>query len=102
MYICNPLFFMKETFIYRRSVIVTSVLIISVFSLVMCMNNEKKTKVVKNEAGEEYAGSAVCTNCHKDIYDSHIHTAHYLTSKPASAEYIKGNFEPGRNRYAFN
>ncbi len=48
-----------------------------------------------------YAGSVVCSECHKDIYDSAIHTQHYLTTRPASAEYIKGSFEQGKNFYAY-
>jgi len=49
-----------------------------------------------------FAGSETCKNCHKEIFDSHIKTAHYLTSKPADEKYIKGSFKPGENEFVFN
>ncbi|MEO5594626.1 MAG: multiheme c-type cytochrome [Chitinophagaceae bacterium] len=48
------------------------------------------------------AGSASCMNCHKAIYDSFIGTAHYLTSRPAAAEFIKGSFDSGQNQFTYN
>lgn len=50
----------------------------------------------------QFAGSVSCARCHKAIYDSHIHTAHYLTTRPASEGAIKGSFLPGRNRFAYD
>ncbi|MEE9363144.1 MAG: multiheme c-type cytochrome [Cellulophaga sp.] len=47
--------------------------------------------------GEHYVGSQTCMECHEDIYNSHIKTAHYNTSAPASLERIKGSFIPGHN-----
>ncbi len=49
-----------------------------------------------------YAGSESCLPCHKSIYDSFITTAHNLTSHTAGAEFIKGSFEPGKNRFPYN
>jgi Cytochrome c554 and c-prime len=49
-----------------------------------------------------FTGSAACASCHKDIYASHIKTAHYLDSRPASAEAIKGSFKNGKNRFVYN
>jgi len=40
--------------------------------------------------------------CHKAVYDSFIGTAHYLTSRPAAAEFIKGSFDSGQNQYTYN
>jgi hypothetical protein len=39
-----------------------------------------------------FIGSAACQACHKGIYSTHIHTAHYLDSRPAAAAFIKGTF----------
>src|SRR3954468_20168028 len=50
----------------------------------------------------KFAGSATCAVCHKDIYDSHIKTAHYLDSRPAAKESIKGNFSAGKNKFVYN
>lgn len=50
----------------------------------------------------KFAGSAACANCHKDIYESHIKTAHYLDSRPAAKEFIKGDFSQGKNKFVYN
>ena len=49
-----------------------------------------------------FIGSASCSSCHKDIYDSHIKTAHYLDSRPAAPTFIKGSFARGKNHYVYN
>lgn len=87
----------------NRSLITASVIFLSVFIISQCINKDKdKTTIIKNDSGEQFAGSATCITCHKNIYDKHINTAHYLTSRPASEKYIKGSFEPGKNFYAYN
>lgn len=50
----------------------------------------------------DFAGSAACMSCHKDISESHQLTAHYRDSRPAGKESIKGSFEKGKNRFIFN
>ena len=46
---------------------------------------------------EQFAGSISCMECHADIYNTHIQTAHYNTSAKASEISIKGSFEEGKN-----
>lgn len=73
---------------------------LSVFFLNECINKEKN----KSDAGSkysEYAGSASCIKCHKNIYDSHIKTAHFQTSSLASQESIRGSFKEGENKFVF-
>jgi len=86
-----------------RSLLICAGLILSVLLLVQCI--DRQAKPVKKEDKlnyEQFAGSESCASCHKNIYESHIHTPHYLTTRPASAEYILGSFEPGKNRYAYD
>jgi hypothetical protein len=64
-------------------------------------DSEKKLPDDRMEMGL-FAGSASCAGCHKTIYDSHLHTAHYLTTRPAVKEYIKGSFEEGKNIFAYD
>lgn len=64
------------------------------------LNYSDARLIKKNPDG--YAGAAACKSCHKEIYESSIHTAHYLTSGAASKEFIKGSFDPGSNTYAYN
>jgi hypothetical protein len=49
-----------------------------------------------------FIGSAACQVCHASIYADHIHTAHYLDSRPASATSIKGSFKGDKSRFVLN
>src|SRR5258708_33738742 len=49
-----------------------------------------------------YAGADNCVKCHKGIYDSYIHTAHFQSSRPASIHDIHGSFSAGKNVFKFN
>lgn len=88
---------------YRRLTITISIIVLSVFLLIKCINKQSQDKgVIQDIDGKQFAGSAVCASCHKNIYDSHIQTAHYLTSQPASDKYIRGSFESGENTFVYN
>jgi len=83
--------------------------VILVISLAVFMGNVMSTSLNpvtfgKKSADEEkkFAGSASCSSCHKEIYKSHIQTAHYHDSRPASKESIKGSFARGRNNFIYN
>jgi hypothetical protein len=88
---------------YRRSVLVLASIISIVFILVRCVNNNKE-----NDAKEEtvnfdsYTAPEKCISCHKEIYESHLKTAHYLTGQPPQEKFIKGSFEKGRNTYSYS
>ena len=47
--------------------------------------------------GENFVDSETCLECHSDIYNSHLKTAHYNTSASADKKNIKGNFIKGYN-----
>ena len=64
--------------------------------------NDAERKNPQDNDEKKYAGSAACAGCHKDIYASHIKTAHYLDSRPASKEAIKGSFAEGKNKFIYN
>jgi predicted CXXCH cytochrome family protein len=63
-----------------------------------CFNADQKT----DARGKMYAGSASCVKCHKDIYSSYLHTAHFKTSQLASPKNINGSFAEGSNVFEFN
>lgn len=66
--------------------------------LVLVMNNcINKQKESKDPRSENYAGSAKCISCHKEVYNTQIRTAHYLSSNPASRKTIKGSFAKDSN-----
>jgi hypothetical protein len=70
--------------------------IIFIFS--QCLNTKKDG----DPRGSAYAGPATCVSCHKDIYNSYLHTAHFMASQPASAQTIQGSFSKGSNEFVFN
>lgn len=97
------------TMIHRRSSFAVCIIVLCVFVISQCINKPGKNnkisnsqEIITNYNGEQFAGSASCANCHKNIYDTHLKTAHYLTSQPAFEKYIKGSFEPGKNIYSYN
>jgi hypothetical protein len=95
---------LKKVAPYHRLPILITSIFLGVVLLATCVGKEEKESdgVIKNTAGEAFAGSASCAGCHKNIYEDHLQTAHFLTSQPAEAKYIKGSFEPGKNFFAFN
>ena len=95
---------MKSMLRFHNSTIVITAIFLGVLLLTQCINKEAdKKEAEKNSSPEkEFAGSATCANCHKNIYDSHILTSHYLTTRPALEKYIKGSFEKGKNRFAYD
>jgi hypothetical protein len=76
--------------------------VLCVFLLTKCINDESSKKGVGHEPEKGFAGSASCADCHRDIYNKHLHTAHNLTSHVADQSFIKGSFTTGRNTFAFN
>lgn len=45
-----------------------------------------------------FLGAEACRPCHRDKYESFVHTAHYRTSRVASVDEISGPFEEGSNQ----
>lgn len=52
-------------------------------------------------AFEDYVSVQACAACHKEIYESHLHTAHYRTALPATEKDIQGSFKKGNNTYSY-
>ena len=94
---------MKRVIKFRLSAIVISFLVLCVFILTQCVNKQRdNTENIGKVELQQFAGSSSCAGCHKNIYDSHIHTAHYLSSQPAGDKNIKGNFQAGKNLFVFD
>lgn len=73
-----------------------------VFLLVKCSGAQKEKKDPEQDKFSEFAGSQKCAGCHKDIYASHLHTEHFQSSAPVTAQNILGNLEKGKNRFFFD
>jgi hypothetical protein len=80
--------------LFRLSIILIPLII--VFS--QCFNIKKHV----GPRGDSYAGSQTCVSCHKDIYNSYLHTAHFIASQPANGNTIQGSFAKGANDFVFN
>jgi hypothetical protein len=78
-----------------------SAIVLSVFVLSKCSNQNKEMGSA-DLSYSAYAGAEKCMSCHKDIYDSHIKTAHYVTGRPANEQTIMGSFEKGKNTHAYS
>ena len=86
----------------RRSTKVVAIIILSVFIFTKCTeNNKDKNNSVHKDQFGQFAGSAKCAGCHKNIYDTHIKTEHFLSSAIVGNNNILGSFEKGQNRIAF-
>ncbi|MBK8142902.1 MAG: hypothetical protein IPK57_19320 [Chitinophagaceae bacterium] len=103
---------MKVSLRLRRTTIVLFIIFFSGFFIAQCVNRQGEKKMSGNDNAtaettssvsySQFSGSAKCAGCHKDIYEKHIQTAHYLTSQPAEEKYISGSFKPGNNTYSYN
>lgn len=71
----------------RRLFLILLILGMFVFAIIQCTPQAEKPK---DNRGPAYAGSASCTNCHKDLTNSYTHNSHFNTSrmltKPNSAD----------------
>jgi len=86
---------------YRRSGLVLSGIILSALVFVTCVDPVKDRHSAQAEY-REYAGSRVCATCHKNIYESHIHTPHYLTTQKSAENNIKGSFKDTKNKFMYD
>ncbi len=60
------------------------------------------TPIAQHHNGMEFIDSAICIECHKQIVEDHLETAHYNSLRPASVNTIKGSFEDGKNSFRLN
>lgn len=106
LYCCaTQRFTMKRISTYQASILTIFIIVIIVLFLTRCIDHGKNETVaiaIKNDSYKKFAGSASCKTCHKNIYDTHIHTAHYLTTHAAAKQYIIGSFENDSNKFAYN
>lgn len=92
---------MDFVFNHKRILLVISVIALCVMVITFWISREHATVDITHPGGQRYAGSAACRDCHKSIYDSFVHTAHYLTSRIAAKKYIRGSFADGHNTFSF-
>jgi hypothetical protein len=85
----------------RKYHLVTGLLVIAIISLLSLENCDQHKNAVENSTQKQFAGSESCARCHKDIYEQHLQSFHHLTSTPANAQSLKGDFDRA-NRISIN
>ena len=88
---------------YRSTLVALIVMLSSVIIFTKCMNGGKdKAGTDSGLDFSAYAGSASCATCHKQIFESHIHTAHFKTSAIAGDNTVSGSFDTAKNVFNFS
>ena len=57
---------------------------------------------ISNIYKSKFTGSKVCSECHSEIYEKHISTAHFKSSDLADSLSILGNYNPGKHEFQLN
>jgi len=73
------------------------------FIISQCFHETKPSATSFNDPrGPQFAGSATCVSCHKNVSDDYLHSAHFQTSRLASPASVPGSFAPGSNIVKYN
>ncbi len=88
----------------RRRHFVILILLVTVYVCgTTCTGSHNEARpALRDSYGQAYAGETACLSCHREIYGTHIQTAHYRDSRPASSATIRGSFDSGRNRFSYH
>ncbi len=62
----------------------------------------KNNTAHEDPRGNLYVGSKACAKCHNKLYNSYLHTAHYIASIPADENTVHGSFAKGFNVFSIN
>ncbi len=87
---------------YQSYFITISLILLTMLFFTKCINSSQENVGNHSANFSDFAGSATCLNCHKDIYNSHIETAHFHTSELATEKSIKGSFDSSKNQFVYN
>lgn len=94
---------MFQSISYRNYYFIFTAILSSVFFLAKCVSDESAKKIENTKMQfSQFSGSLACAKCHQDIYNTHIHTAHYLTSQKTNEKNILGSVEDGKNKFYYN
>jgi hypothetical protein len=89
--------------IFSSKLFVTTVfIVVAITFFTECMHRDQKETIITNNLGEQFAGSDKCASCHKDIHENFVHTAHNISTQPASEKTIKGSFEESKNVFQYS
>ncbi len=87
---------------YQSYFIALASILLTMLFFTKCINSSKGSADRNEIKFSDFAGSASCLTCHKNIYESHITTAHFHTSELANEQSIKGSFDTSKNQFIYN
>lgn len=85
---------------YWRFTVILLLLGLCLSLLTRCVDDNDKRQSPTDIS--RFAGSETCAACHRKICEDHLHTSHYLTTRPPLEKYLKGSFEPGKNSFVYD
>jgi hypothetical protein len=89
---------MDHELINKRLYIIPAIILLMVATFSQCM---EKRETGKDPRGDGYTGSTECMSCHSAISQSYFHTAHQMSTQPASRQNIAGSFSKDSNEYFY-
>jgi hypothetical protein len=63
---------------------------------------DKNKSLEPDKRGEAYANPATCQSCHKEVYNSYIHTAHFHSSSQVDGNKLVAEATAGDHTFIFN
>ncbi|GAA0551265.1 multiheme c-type cytochrome [Chitinophaga japonensis] len=82
----------------KRLYFVSCLIALCMLTLSYCIGKRPPAQDLR---GPAFAGSAACINCHRQLYDAYVQTAHYHTSGPATPATVKGSFSSPDNVFRY-
>lgn len=81
-----------------------SIILVTVVMLVnQCKDVENTAEAVATHfTGKEYAGSKTCASCHSQVYEDHLQTAHFSSSKMFDPSNLTSLFESDQNQLSLS
>jgi predicted CXXCH cytochrome family protein len=86
---------MKQT---KKSGLLLVIFFASILILSQCVSREVKSN---DPRGGAFAGSTSCRQCHQQVCDAYVQSAHFHTTQPASRQNVLGSFKKDSNSFNF-
>ncbi|MFT4154477.1 multiheme c-type cytochrome [Parafilimonas sp.] len=84
-------------FHFKKSMIVCSIFI-ALFFFIKCSDDQA---VSKDPRGIQFAGSAACMSCHKDVMNAYMHNSHFNASAQADYNHLSSMVNTANNTTSF-
>jgi len=86
---------------FRKYYLAAGVIATAIFGLSLENCSQHEQAHTNTPEQQRFAGSQSCARCHAAIYKEHLQSFHHLTSAPANAQTLKGDFDSA-NKFFIN